>query len=174
MPIIVVILILVSLVNVLISLNRPSIPDEIEGLITYPGLTPEAVTGTVDYTIVPPAGGPHAPASLECGIYRVPVEEERAVAAMATGAVWIAYDPELSEGEVSALTDFAEGEIDTFMSPHPDLPADVVVTAWGVQLYPDDPNDVRIGAFLRDYRNGDQAPYTDLHCSEGQTLPSGE
>lgn len=172
-PIVVILLLLVSVGNVLIGLNRPTIPDEIEGLIVYPDLTPRSVEGAVEYSIIPPAGGEHAPASLECGIYRVPVEDEQAVAALATGAVWFAYDPEIGEGERSRLTDFAEGEIDTFMSPYPGMPADIVVTAWGVQLYPDGPDDVRIGSFLRDYKNGEQAPYPDLACRADQQVPPG-
>lgn len=173
-PIVVIILILVSVGNVLISLNRPTIPDEIEGLIVYPDLTAEAVAGPVEYGIVPPAGGPHAPTSLECGIYRVPVEDEQAVAALATGAVWFAHDPDLSERDLSALTDFAEGEIDTFMAPYPGLPTEIVVSAWGVQLYPDGPDDVRIGSFLRDYKNGEQAPYPELPCRAGQPVPPSD
>lgn len=167
-PIVVAAVFIIALVSVAISLNRPTIPENIEGLIVHDNLENRAVEGSVDYDIIPPAGGPHAPTSPECGIYNVPVPNEEAVAALATGAVWITYDPgALSEVELDDLMIFAEGELETLMSPYPGQPEPIVVTAWGVQLHPDSPADPRIASFLRDYRNGDQAPASDLNCNAG-------
>jgi hypothetical protein len=170
-PIIAIALIVIAVVNVLIGLNRPSIPDEIEGLIFYSDMPNGVADGQVDYAITPPAGGLHAATSLECGIYFNPVANEQAVAALATGAIWIAYDPSLSELEVDDLQLFAEGELDIFMSPYPDMPNDIVVTAWGVQLYPDSPSDTRIASFIRDYTNGAQSPALQLACLDGVAVP---
>lgn len=171
MPVIAVILLLISIGSALISLSRPSIPNEIEGLIVYDGLTSEVAEGPVEYDTIPPAGGPHAATSLECGVYFVPVEDEKAVAALATGAVWIAYHPEISESELSGLEDFGEGELDAFMAPYPGLPEPYVITAWGVQLYPDGPDDPRIASFLRDYKNNERAPSVDLPCHQNEPVP---
>ena len=170
-PLVAGLLVIIAVVNVLIGLNRPSIPDEIEGLIFYSDVPNGVVGGPVDYDSVPPAGGLHAATTLECGIYFDPIANEKAVAALATGAVWIAYDPALSETEVDNLKLFAEGELNIFMSPYPDMPSAIVLTAWGVQLYPDSPNDTRIASFIRDYTNGAQAPASQLDCLDGVVVP---
>lgn len=169
-PIVAAILILISIASSLYSLSRPSIPDEIEGLMFYEGLESSIATGPVDYDQIPPAGGAHAATSLECGIYFVPVKDEVAVAALATGAIWIAHDPNLSEREMADLELFGEGNEDVFMTPYEGLPHPVVITAWGVQLYPDSPTDPRIASFLRDYKNADSAPYPELPCEQGQEV----
>jgi hypothetical protein len=170
-PIIAVALIVVAVVNVLVGLNRPSIPDEIEGLIVYNDLSDGVTNGQVSYDITPPAGGLHAATSLECGIYFNPIPNEQAVAALATGAVWVAYDPELTEIQVDDLKLFAEGELDVFMSPYVGLPNPIVITAWGRQLYADSPTDPRIASFLRDFTNGEQAPAPDALCLDGEPAP---
>ncbi len=164
-------LVIFTLINVYISLSRPTIPDEIQGLIVYDDLTSLAVAGPVSYPMTPPAGGSHAAATLECGIYRLPVDNEQAVAALATGAVWIAYDPELPQAEIDGLEDFAEGDREIFMSPYEGLPNPIVVTAWGYQLYPDSSADVRLGSFMRDYKNGPDAPARNLECLQEVTVP---
>lgn len=154
----------IALASTLYSLSRPSIPDEIEGLIEYGNIPSAVVDGPVNYSLDPPAGGQHMATSLECGIYFGPVENEAAVAALATGAVWIAYDPAISARDLNELKAFGEGEEDVFMASYPDLPQPIVVTAWGVQLYPDSPGDPRIASFIRDYKNADSAPHSDLPC----------
>ena len=164
----------IALASTLYSLSRDSIPEEIEGLIEYGDIPSVVVDGSVGYSIDPPPGGQHAATSLECGLYNVPVANERAVAALATGAIWIAYEPSLSEPELDELKVFGEGEFDVFMAPYPELPQPLVITAWGVQLHPDAPTDPRIASFIRDYKNADSAPYPDLACSEGEIVGSGE
>ena len=161
----------IALTSTLYSLSRPSIPDEIEGLIEYGNIPSTVVDGPVNYSLDPPAGGQHAAASLECGIYFNPVENETAVAALATGAVWIAYDPTMPQQDLDELKAFGEGEEDIFMTPYPDLPHPTIVTAWGVQLYPDAPDDPRIASFIRDYKNADSAPYRDLPCHAETSVP---
>ncbi len=170
-PIIAATVALIAISSSLYSLNRPSIPDKIEGLIAYGDIPSVVVDGPVSYSIDPPAGGQHAATSLECGIYFKPVENERAVAALATGAVWIAYTPSISAQDLEDLKVFAEGEIDIFMTPYPDLPHPLVITAWGFQLYPDSPTDTRIASFIRDYKNADSAPYPNLSCRDGEQIP---
>lgn len=170
-PIIAVALIIVAVVNVLVGLNRPSIPNEIEGLLVYSNLPDGVADASVSYDITPPAGGLHAATSLECGIYFNPIPNEQAVAALATGAIWITYDPELTETEVDDLKLFAEGELDVFMSPYEGLPNPIVITAWGAQLYADSPSDTRIASFIRDFTNGEQAPAREAVCLEGEAAP---
>jgi hypothetical protein len=170
-PVVALAVIAISIASATYSLTRPSIPDEIEGLITYGDLPSVPVDGPVTYGQVPPPGGQHARTTLECGLYFEPVEDEQAVAALATGAVWVAYNPSISVREIDDLELFGEGESDVFMAPHPDLPEPYVITAWGVQLHPDSATDPRIASFIRDYKNADSAPYPGLPCHAGQSVP---
>ncbi len=170
-PVVAFVVTVIAVGSALYSLNRDAIPDEIAGLIEYGDLPSIATNDAVAYSITPPPGGQHALASLECGRYTIPVEDERAVAALATGAVWIAYDPEIEEHELENLEIFEEGEIDVVMAPYPDLPEPIVITAWGVQLYPDSAEDTRIASFMRDYLNADSAPFPNLSCRDGVEIP---
>jgi hypothetical protein len=170
-PIAAVALIVFSVGNVLIGLSRPSIPDEIDELIVYDDTYSSVVeVGSGTYDITPPAYGDHAATTLECGIWRVPVENEKAVAALATGAIWLAYAPDAGGRVIEDLEIFAEGERDIFMSPYPGLPAPIVVTAWGYQLYPESGTDPRIASFIRDYTNGEAAPAVGTLCEDGEPV----
>ena len=169
-PIVLVAVLLIALASTLYSLNRPSIPDEIEGLIEYGDIPSVVVDGQVAYSMDPPAGGQHAATSLECGLYFNPVANERAVAALATGAIWVAYNPDIDEVELEDLKLFGEGERDVFMAPYPALPQPAVITAWGAQIYPESPTDPRIASFIRDFKNADSAPYPDAACDEGESV----
>jgi Protein of unknown function (DUF3105) len=170
-PIIAGVVTLIAISSTLYSLNRPSIPKEIDGLIAYGDIPSVVVDGPVGYSMDPPAGGQHAATSLECGLYFKPVENELAVAALATGAIWIAYNPSISDQNLEDLKLFGEGKIDILMAPYPDLPRPLIITAWGFQLYPDSPKDTRIASFIRDYKNADSAPYPDLSCRDAQQIP---
>jgi hypothetical protein len=169
-PIVAIAVTVIAIASAAYSLSRPSIPNEIEGLMYYEGLESAVADGPVEYAQTPPAGGAHAATSLECGIYFVPVEDEQAVATLATGAIWIAYDPDINERELEDLKIFGEGNEDVFMTPYEGLPHPAVVTAWGVQLYPDSPTDTRIASFIRDFKNADSAPYPDASCRRGEEV----
>ena len=51
----------------------------IPGVLTFGGLARTHVTGTVSYPQQPPAGGPHSPVWLNCGVYAAPVPSANAV-----------------------------------------------------------------------------------------------
>ena len=59
------------------------------------------------------------------------------------------------------------------MSPYPDQPVPVVLTAWGVQLIVDSLPDDRIERFIAYYENGPQNPEPGAPCSGaiGEPLP---
>ena len=173
-PIIAGTVVILSVASALYSLNRPTIPDEIEGLVLFGDLPSIVVEGPVAYSQNPPVGGQHSGISLECGLYFSAVENERAVATLATGAIWVAYDPTISESALEDLKVFGEGEQDVFMTPYPDLPHPVIVTAWGAQVYPDSPTDPRIASFIRDFKNAESAPNPNLPCHEGELVGSTE
>lgn len=120
----------------------------------------------VTYDQTPPAGGEHAPAWLNCGVYDAPVPNENAVHSMEHGAVWVTYRPDLPADQVSALQELLSGPYD-LLSPFPGLQAPVVASAWGKQLTLERADDARLPAFLRLYRQGAQAPEPGAACTGG-------
>lgn len=138
---------------------------ELPGVATY---TPEAghVSTPVEYQQTPPAGGRHDPAWLNCGTYTEPVRSENAVHAMEHGAVWVTYRPDLPKAQVDKLKS-AMPETFGVLSPHPDLTAPVVASAWGRQLPLTGPDDPRLAEFIRTYRLGSQAPEPGAPCTGG-------
>ncbi len=117
---------------------------------------------------LPPAGGTHNPQWLNCGIYREPVEVEHAVHTLEHGAVWITYHPDLPAGEVTALEAFADRF--TLVSPYPDLPTDVVVTAWGARLLVDELPDARIDDFIARYQGAALNPAPPARAASAPLL----
>lgn len=153
--------------------NGPS--PVIDGVVELNVPNETVVTDAVSYDLRPPAGGPHAALTQECGLYRVPVNDANAVASLATGAVWMAYDPALPEDKVEILRKFATGKLDVILAPYPGLPvgAGVVLTAWGRQLTltPEQIPDPRIVRFIEMYSNGEQAPRPNADCRDGVSAP---
>lgn len=128
--------------------------------------------GDVDYPQTPPAGGPHAPVWLDCGVYDVPVRDENAVHDLEHGTVWITHDPDLLERDVEALAD--QLPANGILSPREDLPSPVVVTVWGAQLALDGARDARLRLFLEEYGDGHTAPEFGVTCNGGTPDPTGE
>ena len=130
----------------------------------------EHVTGGFDYEQTPPVGGPHHPLWLECGVYDEPVADEYAVHSLEHGTVWITYDPGLDPGSVAGLA--AVLPEDGILSPYPDLPAPVVATVWGRQLWLDAADDPRLALFLAEYGDGHTSPEPSVTCHGGVSDPS--
>ena len=128
-------------------------------------------TGDVRYAQDPPAGGPHAPVWLACGVYDEPVREENAVHDLEHGTVWITHDPGLSAADVEVLADQLPDN--GIMSPREGLPSPVVVTVWGAQLRLDGADDERLGIFLEEYGDGHTAPEFGASCEGGTPDPQG-
>lgn len=135
-------------------------------------VTPEHVQTPVTYAQTPPAGGKHNPIWLNCATYTTPVPNENAVHSMEHGAVWVTYRPDLPADQVAALKAAIPGTY-AVLSPFPGLTAPVVASAWGKQLFLDGEDDPRLAAFIREYRQGAQAPESGAACTGGSdgTLP---
>ena len=140
---------------------------------TYTGLTQNHVQGKVTYKQTPPVGGDHNPVWLNCGIYTSPVPNENAVHDLEHGAVWITYRPDLAKADIEKLTDIARGQTYLDLSPYPGLPAPVVVSAWGKQLYLTGASDPRLPAFIKKYKQGEQTPEPGAACTGGTGTPNG-
>jgi hypothetical protein len=142
---------------------------EIEGLKTFGTLTATHVDGAVDYEadygMNPPAGGNHNAVWLNCGVYDQPQQNENAVHALEHGAVWITYDPDaLSEAEVATLRSEAPSTY-SIVSPYPDLPAPVVISAWSAQVQLDGVDDPRLEQFIQKYWKAATAPEPGALCT---------
>ena len=143
-------------------------PDNIQ---TFQVISREHVDQPVTYDPLPPVGGDHAPIWQNCGFYDAPVPSENAVHSMEHGAVWITYSPDLPANQVSTLRRLAYRQPYVLVSPHPDLPAPVVASAWGTQLYLESAQDPDLEAFIRAYRLGEQAPEPGEPCIDGVGSP---
>ena len=161
-------------IAVVVTSNLPKANPEaitIAGLQTYPNVTAGHVEGPVDYAQNPPAGGEHAPAWLNCGVYTEPVPNENAVHAQEHGAVWVTYDPDLVTGD--ALTTLQASVPSTYsvLSPMPDLQAPVIVSAWANQVELDGVDDPRLQEFVDNFWQGGDAPEAGASCTGGIDAP---
>lgn len=124
------------------------------------------VSTPVSYPQTPPTGGEHSAVWLNCGVYENPVPNENAVHALEHGAVWVTYRPDLPAADVDTLRR-ALPDTYTVLSPYPDLPEPVVVSAWGRQLALTGADDRRLAPFIREFRQGPQTPEPGAACTGG-------
>lgn len=126
------------------------------------------VAERVTYEQTPPVGGNHNPTWWNCGAYSEPVVPEAAVHSLEHGAVWVTYAPDLSPAQVDQLEQLAERTF-VLVSPWPDaeLPAPIVLSAWGAQLQIDELPSTEADAFLQAFRQGRTAPEPGAPCTGG-------
>lgn len=137
---------------------------EISGVETFQNRS-DHVQGAVTYEQNPPAGGPHNPIWLNCGVYTQPQQNENAVHSMEHGAVWITYDPaRVDQAGIDALKAVMPSSY-ALLSPYPDMDTPIAVSAWNHQLTLDDPNDPRIAEFFTEYWRSQNAPEPNAACS---------
>lgn len=149
-------------------------PAPLRGLITFPRPSRGHDNSLqVDFPPLPPVGGTHHDIWQNCGIYDEPLEAENVVHSMEHGAVWISYQPELSDDDVNTLRDLVRGERFIVLSPYPGLQSPVVLTAWGVQLELNSVEDDRVEEFIDRYQVGPQTPERGATCSDGVGQPIG-
>jgi len=137
---------------------------QIEGVETYQNRS-DHVQGAVTYEQDPPAGGPHNPYWLNCGVYTEPQANENAVHSLEHGAIWITYNPdEVDEAGIDALKAVMPSSY-AILSPYPGLDTPVAVSGWNHQLKVDDPTDPRIGEFFTEYWRSQNVPEPNATCS---------
>lgn len=162
------------LVGIVVTSATPPVdPDtiEIDGLETFEGVESLHVQTAVEYEMTPPAGGPHNPTWLNCGVYEEEVPAEYAVHSLEHGAVWVTYDPEqVSGGDLDALRGAMPSSY-IVLSPFPGLESPVVASAWGVQVALDGVDDPRLSQFIIKYRLSEDAPEPGALCSQALDGP---
>ncbi|MDX1690608.1 MAG: DUF3105 domain-containing protein [Acidimicrobiia bacterium] len=123
---------------------------------------PAHTENPVAYSSTPGAGGPHHPRWLTCQAYDEPVIEEMAVHTLEHGAIWIAYQPDLPEGDIEALEGLTRSS-QVMSSPYPGLDVPVVLTAWARQLRMDTVDVDVADQFIRAFRDA-TAPEANSSC----------
>ncbi|HET8961667.1 DUF3105 domain-containing protein [Nocardioides sp.] len=140
-------------------------PSGLGEVATYQDLPRDHVESDVDYDQSPPVGGAHDPAWQNCGVYDQQVRDENAVHTLEHGALWITYDPSLSDEEVDSLADKLPEK--GLLSPYDGQDAPVVVTVWEAQLALDGPDDPRLEQFIDEYSDGHTSPEPEVTCLGG-------
>ena len=158
---------LVALV-VFLSIPPEKIPEGIpEGTQAVAIDDPRHIEGPIDYAQAVPAGGPHNPVPLDCGIYDFEVPQENAVHSLEHGAIWITYRPEIGDDAISSLESVARTRRKSILSPVPDQEPPILATAWGWQLELSDPDDVRLRQFILAFESASTAPEPGAACVGG-------
>jgi hypothetical protein len=133
----------------------------------------------VKYDIFPPVGGRHAGVWQNCGIYDNEIRNETAVHALEHGAVWFTYKPDLSETDKIKLRQLALENPYLLMSPYPSQDANLILTAWTVQLKLNGFDETKVQDFLKKYlfdpktRDGKESksPEFGSSCVQGTGQP---
>ena len=140
-------------------IQRSQIPEGTREFSVEAGHTTESVA----YDPMPPVGGEHDGTPQMCGFYSTPIRNENAVHSLEHGAIWVTYRPDLPQDQVDRLRTLADDELKILVSPSPDLPAPVVASSWGRQLWLDSADDDQLGQFVQRFRNSD-APEPGASC----------
>ena len=153
------------------DLRGPAPIEPIEGLVEHEHQSRDHVDEEIIAGDLPPAGGSHSPVWQNCGIYDEPVSIENAMHSLEHGAMWLAYQPDLPQGDVESLRDLVRGEDFVIMSPYPGLKSQVVLTAWEVQMELDSVEDDRLEEFVDRYQQGPTTPERGASCQDGVGTP---
>ncbi|GGF03660.1 DUF3105 domain-containing protein [Mycetocola zhadangensis] len=136
---------------------------KIEGVETFQNSNTHVETA-VDYPQTPPAGGDHNPAWLNCGIYTEVQQSENAVHSLEHGAIWVTYDPSISDEELELLKEKLPSTY-VILSPFEELPTPIVLSGWDVQLQVEDASDERITEFFEEYWKSENVPEPGALCT---------
>ena len=142
---------------------------EIEGVETFENASGHVQTA-VTYPQTPPTGGDHNPTWLNCGVYTEQVPSENAVHALEHGALWVTYDPDISDDELTALRAQLPSTY-VVLSPFDGLPSPIVLSGWNTQLAVDSAEDERISAFIEEYWLSNDVPEPGAPCTGGIDAP---
>lgn len=165
----------VDISNVAVPTDAVQLADkDIPGLLQYNVPSNEHTDQVVHYAQVPPVGGPHYPVWQNCGVYTDFLHDEFAVHSLEHGAVWITYQPNLDSSEVARLANITRQSPYRLMSPYPDLPTPIVISAWGYQLRLATADDPRLAAFIVRFESGPTTPERGATCAGGVSQTAKE
>ncbi len=151
--------------------NKEQVTQQIEGVTTYSNLGRDHVGEIVSYEQTPPVGGPHSPVWQNCGVYTESIANENGVHSLEHGAVWITYQPDLLDSDIQALQALTRQSGFRLLSPYPNLPSPIVISAWGYQLQVEQADDPRLKDFIEQYELNPQGPEPGAPCTGGVGQP---
>lgn len=137
----------------------------------------EEIEGATYFPYHPPPSDVLDGVWQNCGIYNESLSIDHVLRAMAHGAVWVAYNPEMPADQIEALrllvqdTLAQSDEPMVILSPETFLESPVVATAWRVQLPLDSVSDPRLAQFLEQYQVGPFALQPGEPCTGGVGEP---
>lgn len=165
-------LVLAAIIVIFLMFNaREQGKQQIEGVTEYTALSRDHVSETVSYDQTPPVGGAHNPVWQNCGVYTETIANENGVHSLEHGAVWITYRPDLPDLEVRTLQALTRQSGFRLLSPYPDLPSPIVISAWGYQLQVEQADDPRLKDFIEQYELSPQGPEPGAPCTGGVGQP---
>jgi hypothetical protein len=152
--------------------NKPALRGVPEGTAEVPVAAPAHVAGDIHEDGDVPAGGPHADIWQNCGFYGEEIASENAVHSLEHGAVWITYEPGLSEDQVNELKGFTGNLEKVLVSPVAGQGSPIIATAWANQLELADAGDARLAQFVNEFEGSFDAPEPGGRCNGGIGTPS--
>lgn len=157
----------VVVAGLIVSSRSTQVVESIDGVQSFPDPERGHTTDPIAYDQAPPVGGVHNPAWLNCGVYSEPVQNENAVHSLEHGAIWIAYQPEVAATEVQQLEAITRLSGYRLLSPYPNLPSPIVLSAWGYQLQLEQAGDPRLMNFVEKYERHPEGPEPGAPCTGG-------
>lgn len=146
-------------------------PEGVTGVQAYPAASRDHTEGCLTFSMYPPVGGAHNGNWATCGFYSSPVPAVYAVHSMEHGAVWIAFSPDITASEVTAIKVATDRSTFVLASPYPALGSPIVLSAWTRQLRITSTSDPRFAEFINTYVQGPQTPELGAPCTNGVGKP---
>lgn len=152
----------------------PESPEDINGIVVAQYAQGQGhVTTDETYKESPPIGGPHDGIWADCdgAIYDMQVRSENAVHALEHGAIWITYNPDISDDDLAVLSQYVQDQPYIFMSPYAGLSSAISLQSWNHQLFVDSVDDSRINGFIQVLRQNPQYyPEVGASCTNAPFL----
>jgi hypothetical protein len=127
------------------------------------------VAKAVKYASVPPVGGDHNQAWMNCNgdVYTKEINNTNAVHSLEHGAVWVTYNADAKKADVDALAAKVKKTPYTLMSPMNGQKDPIMLSAWGHQRTVTGASDPNVGTFFEKFVQGEQTPEPGAACTNG-------
>ncbi|GMR01702.1 MAG: hypothetical protein BMS9Abin20_0021 [Acidimicrobiia bacterium] len=155
----------------IVMFSQPELRGVPDGTQTVAVNTAEHVNGNIYAAGEVPAGGAMDQIWQNCGFYGEGIRTENAMHSLEHGAVWISYDPSLSDDDIQSFRSFVGRSEKVLVSPVPGQNAPIIVSAWARQLELDDAGDSRLGQFVNEFTGGANSPERGGRCNGGVGNP---
>ncbi|MFD6175335.1 DUF3105 domain-containing protein [Streptomyces coeruleorubidus] len=127
------------------------------------------VTKAVKYASVPPVGGDHNQAWMNCNgdVYTKEINNTNAVHSLEHGAVWVTYNADAKKADIDALAAKVKKTPYTLMSPLDGQKDPIMLSAWGHQRTVTGASDPEVDKFFEKFVQGEQTPEPGAACTNG-------